>query len=151
MNISCNYGDNIFVNLNWRCYLCQKKIITKIEIIIVKKAIIKKITTEPKNALVKQYKKLLEIDGVELEFEPDALEAIVDKAIERKTGARGLRSIIENVMTDIMYDIPSNEKIEKCIITKDTIQNNAKPKIIENPNKESKKKQRVQAEVKETA
>ena len=62
-----------------------------------------------------------------------------------------LRSIIENVMTDIMYDIPSNEKIEKCIITKDTIQNNAKPKIIENPNKESKKKQRVQAEVKETA
>ena len=115
-----------------------------------RKALIK-ITTEPKNALVKQYKKLLEIDGVELEFEPDALEAIVDKAIERKTGARGLRSIIENVMTDIMYDIPSNEKIEKCIITKDTIQNNAKPKIIENPNKESKKKQRVQAEVKETA
>ena len=109
------------------------------------------ILTKPKNALVKQYKKLLEIDGVELEFEPDALEAIVDKAIERKTGARGLRSIIENVMTDIMYDIPSNEKIEKCIITKDTIQNNAKPKIIENPNKESKKKQRVQAEVKETA
>ena len=102
-------------------------------------------------ARIKQYKKLLEIDGVELEFEPDALEAIVDKAIERKTGARGLRSIIENVMTDIMYDIPSNEKIEKCIITKDTIQNNAKPKIIENPNKESKKKQRVQAEVKETA
>ena len=115
-----------------------------------RKALIK-ITTEPKNALVKQYKKLLEIDGVELEFEPDALEAIVDKAIERKTGARGLRSIIENVMTDIMYDIPSNEKTEKCIITKDTIQNNAKPKIIENPNKESKKKQRVQAEVKETA
>ena len=115
-----------------------------------RKALIK-ITTEPKNALVKQYKKLLEIDGVELEFEPDALEAIVDKAIERKTGARGLRSIIENVMTDIMYDIPSNEKIEKCIITKDTIQNNAKPKIIENPNKESKKKQRVQAEVKQTA
>ena len=115
-----------------------------------RKALIK-ITTEPKNALVKQYKKLLEIDGVELEFEPDALEAIVDKAIERKTGARGLRSIIENVMTDIMYDIPSNEKIEKCIITKDTIQNNANPKIIENPNKESKKKQRVQAEVKETA
>ena len=109
------------------------------------------ILSQPKNALVKQYKKLLEIDGVELEFEPDALEAIVDKAIERKTGARGLRSIIENVMTDIMYDIPSNEKIEKCIITKDTIQNNAKPKIIENPNKESKKKQRVQAEVKETA
>ena len=115
-----------------------------------KEALIK-IATEPKNALVKQYQKLLEMDDVELEFNQDALEAIVDKAIERKTGARGLRSIIENVMTDIMYDIPSNEKIEKCIITKDTIQNNAKPKIIENPNKESKKKQRVQAEVKETA
>ena len=82
---------------------------------LTKEALIE-IVTKPKNALVKQYKKLLEIDGVELEFEPDALEAIVDKAIERKTGARGLRSIIENVMTDIMYDIPSNEKIEKCII-----------------------------------
>ena len=115
------------------------------------KTALKMILTEPKNSLVKQYKKLFEMDDVELIFEDDAISAIVDKAIERKTGARGLRSIIENVMTDIMYDIPSNEKIEKCIITKDTIQNNANPKIIENPNKESKKKQRVQAEVKETA
>ena len=94
---------------------------------------------------------MLEIDGVELEFEPEALEAIVDKAVERKTGARGLRSIIENVMTDIMFDIPSNEKIEKCIITKETITNNAKPKIIENPNKVSNKKSKPQTDVKETA
>src|SRR5699024_9860700 len=77
-----------------------------------KEALIK-IISEPKNALVKQYKKLFEIDNVELEFEPEALELIVDKAIERKTGARGLRSIIEEVMRDIMFDIPSNPKIEK--------------------------------------
>ena len=75
-----------------------------------KEALIK-ITTEPKNALVKQYKKLLQMDDVELVFEQEALEAIVDKAIERKTGARGLRSIIEDIMRDIMFDIPSNEKI----------------------------------------
>ena len=81
------------------------------------------------------------MDDVELEFEPEALEAIVDKAIERKTGARGLRSIIEDIMRDIMFDIPSNDKIEKCIITKETVLNNAGPKIIENPNKV--KKQRI--------
>ena len=91
------------------------------------------------------------MDGVELEFEQEALEAIVDKAIERKTGARGLRSIIENVMRDIMFDIPSNEKIEKCIITKDTITNNAKPIIIENPNKVKIKPQRMIADTRETA
>ena len=102
-----------------------------------KEALIK-ITTEPKNALVKQYKKLLQMDDVELIFEPEALDAIVDKAIERKTGARGLRSIIEEIMRDIMFDIPSNEKIEKCIITKDTVLNNAGPRIIENPDKEKK-------------
>ena len=111
-----------------------------------------KITTEPKNALVKQYKKLLEMDDVELIFEQDALGAIVDKAIERKTGARGLRSIIENIMRDIMFDIPSNEKIEQCIITKDTVLNNAGPKIIENPNKVKKtKSERIAVEQKETA
>lgn len=102
-----------------------------------KEALIK-ITTEPKNALVKQYKKLLKMDDVELIFEPEALDAIVDKAIERKTGARGLRSIIEEIMRDIMFDIPSNEKIEKCIITRDTVINNASPRIIENPDKEKK-------------
>ena len=97
------------------------------------------ILTKPKNALVKQYKKLLAMDDVELEFNDEAIEAIVDKAIERKTGARGLRSIIEEIMRDIMYDIPSNSKIEKCIVTKDTVLGLAKPEVIINENKEVKK------------
>ena len=106
-----------------------------------KEALIK-IATEPKNSLVKQYQKLLELDGVELEFTQEALEAIVDKAIERKTGARGLRSIIEEIMRDIMYDVPSNPKIEKCTITKETVLNNAGPTLIINENKEEKPKLR---------
>ena len=93
------------------------------------------IVTKPKNALVKQYKKLVELDGVELEFEPEALDLIVDKAIERKTGARGLRSIIEEIMRDVMYDIPNNKKIAKCIITKDTVEKNEKPELIIDENK----------------
>ncbi len=97
------------------------------------------IVTKPRNALVKQYKKLFELDGVELEFEDGALEAIVDKAIERKTGARGLRSILEDIMRDIMFDIPSNPDIEKCIITKETVINGAEPTVIINKNKEKNK------------
>lgn len=93
------------------------------------------IATKPKNALIKQYKKLVELDGVELEFDKEALEVIVDKAIERKTGARGLRSIIEEIMRDIMYDIPSNKKIAKCIVTKETVLENKKPEIIIDENK----------------
>lgn len=89
-----------------------------------------KILTEPKNALVKQYKELFAIDGVELEFEKEALEAIAQKAIDRKTGARGLRSILEESMLDIMYEIPSRDDIEKCIITKDTIIKKAKPNLV---------------------
>ena len=103
-----------------------------------KKALID-IVTKPKNAIVKQYKKLFQIDNVSLEFEQDALEAIVDRAIERKTGARGLRSIIEEIMRDIMFEIPSNPSIEKCIVTKETVTENKAPKIIENPNKVIKK------------
>jgi len=94
------------------------------------------IVTKPKNALVKQYQRLFKLDDVELEFEPEALELIVDKAIERKTGARGLRSILEEIMRDIMFEIPSNPKIEKCIITKQTVENGEVPKIIINNNKE---------------
>ncbi len=97
------------------------------------------IVTKPKNALVKQYQKLLELDNVELEFEKEALEVIVDKAIERKTGARGLRSIIEEIMRDIMFDIPSNPKIEKCIITKETVLEKKAPKLIINEKKEVNK------------
>ena len=97
------------------------------------------IVTKPKNALVKQYKKLMELDNVELEFEREALELIVDKAIERKTGARGLRSIIEDIMRDIMFEIPSNPKIEKCIVTKETVETGASPKVILNENREDKR------------
>ena len=102
------------------------------------------IITEPKNALVKQYKKLLELDDVELEFEQDSLEAIVNKAIERKTGARGLRSIIEDIMRDIMYEIPSNPQIEKCIITKNTVEGIDKPIIVlKNEEKNEKTKTKI--------
>ena len=93
------------------------------------------IVTKPKNALVKQYKKLVELDGVELEFDKEALEVIVDKAIERKTGARGLRSIIEEIMRDVMYEIPNNKKIAKCIITKETVLENKEPELIIDENK----------------
>lgn len=103
-----------------------------------KQALIK-ILVEPKNSLVKQYKKLFEIDDVELVFEQEALEAIVDRAIERKTGARGLRSIIEDIMRDIMFEIPSNPNIEKCIITKDTVLNNAGPETVINAERKEHK------------
>lgn len=104
-----------------------------------KEALIK-IITEPKNSLVKQYKKLFKYDDVELEFEPEALNAIVDKAIERKTGARGLRAIVEEIMRDIMFEIPSNPKVEKCIITKETVEKKEAPKIIINNNREIPKR-----------
>ncbi len=88
------------------------------------------ILTKPKNALVKQYQKMLELDDVELEFEEEALTEIAKKAIERKTGARGLRSIIEGIMLDVMFELPSREDIKKCIITKEAITDNASPKLI---------------------
>lgn len=119
-----------------------------------KQALIK-IATEPKNALVKQYQKLLEMDDVELEFNQDALEAIVDKAIERKTGARGLRSIIEDIMRDIMFEIPSTPNITKCIITRNTVINKARPEIItgeKTANEPNKQKRHVpEKKSKETA
>ena len=80
---------------------------------------LKKILTEPKNALVKQFKKLIELEGVELEFEEGALDFIVDKALEYKLGARGLRSICEAVMTDIMFEIPGKKDLKKCVITRE--------------------------------
>ncbi|MEG1596234.1 MAG: ATP-dependent Clp protease ATP-binding subunit ClpX [Lachnospiraceae bacterium] len=80
------------------------------------------ILTEPKNSLTKQYTKLFELDGVELEFEKEALRAIAEKSLERKTGARGLRAIMENTMLDLMYQVPSDENITKCIITKETVE-----------------------------
>lgn len=89
-----------------------------------------RILTEPKNALVKQYKKLLSLDETELVFKDDALRAIAQKAIERNTGARGLRSIIEEIMMDIMFEVPSQEEIEKVIITKEAALETEKPTII---------------------
>jgi ATP-dependent Clp protease ATP-binding subunit ClpX len=88
------------------------------------------ILTKPKNALVKQYQKMLELDDVELEFTDDALLEISKKAIERKTGARGLRSIIETMMLDVMFDLPSRDDIKKCIITKETILEDASPQLV---------------------
>lgn len=88
------------------------------------------ILTKPKNALVKQYQKMLELDNVELEFEKDALVEISKKAIERKTGARGLRSIIEGIMLEVMFDLPSRNDIEKCIITAETVTDNKPPKLV---------------------
>ncbi len=89
-----------------------------------------KILTEPKSALIKQYQKLFGFDDVELSFEEDAIEAIADKALERKVGARGLRSIMENVMMDIMYKIPSDETIKACIITKGAVEGTSEPIVI---------------------
>lgn len=86
-----------------------------------------RILTEPRNALVKQYQTLLSYDGVELEFDEDALQAIANKAIERKTGARGLRSIIEETMMDIMFEIPSRDEVTKVRITKDAVEGKDKP------------------------
>lgn len=89
-----------------------------------------RILTEPKNALVKQYTKLVELDGVKLKFEAPALKEVARLAIERNTGARGLRSIIENTMRDIMFDIPSREDIAEVVITKATVDGERKPKVI---------------------
>ena len=89
-----------------------------------------RILKEPKNALIKQYKKLFDMDNVDLSFEDDGVEAIADKAFERKTGARGLRSIMESVLMDIMYRIPSDESIEECIITKAVVDEECEPVVI---------------------
>ena len=89
-----------------------------------------RILTEPKNALVKQYKKLIALDGVDLDFSDNALREIARQAIARNTGARGLRSIIESTMKNVMYEIPSEPDIEKVIITKDTVDKKQRPRII---------------------
>lgn len=90
---------------------------------------LKNILTQPKNALVKQYTKMLELDDVELQFDEQALTAISELAIERKTGARGLRSIIEEALIDIMFDIPSSSDVSKVVITEDTIRDHKLPNL----------------------
>ena len=94
-----------------------------------------KILNEPKNALIKQYKYLFELDDVELEFTDEAVRAIAKLAVERQTGARGLRAIIEGFINDIMFDIPSDPTIEKCIITEDTVLNGKEPEVVRNENR----------------
>lgn len=89
-----------------------------------------RILTQPKNALVKQYEKLLEMDGVSLEFKEEALIAIADEAIRRNTGARGLRAIMEEIMLNVMYDLPTRTDVTKCIVTKDTIIKRIEPELI---------------------
>ena len=89
-----------------------------------------RILSEPKNALTKQYKKLFELDDVKLEFTPDALEEVANLAVKRKIGARGLRSILENAMMDLMYEIPSDNTTKECVITKDAVEKKAEPEII---------------------
>lgn len=90
-----------------------------------------RIMTEPKNAIVKQYKALFHMDDVELEFTPDALTRIADKALEQKTGARGLRGVIEGILTPIMFSVPSNENVEKVIITRECVDGESQPELIE--------------------
>jgi ATP-dependent Clp protease ATP-binding subunit ClpX len=115
-----------------------------------KQALIK-ILKEPKNALIKQYQKLFEMDDTILEFEESALESIADKAIVRNTGARGLRAILEEMMLDVMYEIPTALNIEKCIIKKETVEKNIPPELVYNENKKPirktvSKKSRVKRE-----
>jgi ATP-dependent Clp protease ATP-binding subunit ClpX len=88
------------------------------------------ILLEPKNALVKQYQRFFSYDDVELVFTEDALWQISDKALERETGARGLRSIIEHALLDVMFELPSRKDVSKCVITKETIQRNLKPTLV---------------------
>ena len=88
------------------------------------------ILTEPKNALTKQYAKLFEMEGVELEFRPDALKSVAHKALERKTGARGLRSILEGILLDTMYEIPSQSDVSKVVIDESVIEGTSKPLLI---------------------
>lgn len=98
-----------------------------------------RILTEPKNAIIKQYRKLFELDGVELEFSPEAIEAIAKKSYERKTGARGLRSIMESTMMDAMYDVPTNTKVTKCIITKEAVEGTGEPELLLSEDEKPKK------------
>ena len=96
---------------------------------------LKMILTEPKDAILKQYKALLDMDGVDLEFEPEAVDLIAKEAIKRKTGARALRSIVEEIMLDVMYDVPTKENIDKFVVTADMVKNRKNAEIVQLPTK----------------
>ena len=89
-----------------------------------------KILTEPKNALVKQYKRIFEYEDVDLVFKPEALKAIADNAIKHGTGARGLRAILEDVLLDIQYELPNRREVTKCVVTRDTITRKSPPTLV---------------------
>lgn len=93
--------------------------------------------TEPKNSIVKQYTRMFQMDGVQLEFQPEALAAMADVTLERKTGARGLRSVFESTLKELMFQIPSDSTVEKVTITPETVHSGAEPIILRNPKKES--------------
>jgi len=92
-----------------------------------------RILTEPKNALVKQYKKLMDYDEVELEFQPEALRAVAERAVERSIGARGLRAILEEVMTQVMFQTPSDPTIVKVVITPESVRGEKQPELLRDP------------------
>lgn len=94
-----------------------------------------RILTEPKNSLVKQYKHLFQLDKVDLDFQPDALREIAKKTIERQTGARGLRSILEEILTPLMYDVPSEYTVEKVMITPEAVKKGTAPELVYNENR----------------
>ncbi len=98
---------------------------------------LKMILTEPKDAILKQYKELLKMDGVDLEFEPEAVELIAKEAIKRKTGARALRSIVEEIMLDVMYDVPTKENMDRFVVTADMVKNRNNAEIVQLPTKEN--------------
>ena len=102
---------------------------------------LKMILTEPKNAVLKQYKCLLEMDGVELDFEPDAIDLIAQEALKRNTGARALRAIVEEIMLDVMYDVPSKENKDKFVVTADMVKNRNSGELIQLPTKTDSSKE----------
>ena len=100
-----------------------------------------RILTEPKNALVKQYQKIFQMDGIDLEFKDDAIRAIAKEAMKRNTGARGLRAILEDLMLNVMYDIPSRNDVSKCIMTKEVVLNHEEPLLVTMDRKRGKKEE----------
>lgn len=102
---------------------------------------LKMILTEPKNAVLKQYQALLKMDGVDLEFEPEAVDLIAKEAIKRKTGARALRSIVEEIMLDVMYDVPTKENIDKFVVTVDMVKNRKNAEVVQLPKKDEQTKE----------
>ncbi len=108
-----------------------------------------RILKEPKNSLTKQYDKLFELDGVQLEFQDEALETVARKSLERKTGARGLRAIMEHTLMDLMYKTPSDDTIRKCIVTKEAVEGTGEPEIIHGRPRLLQKKQDAKHPVRE--